>query len=173
MTSPDAPRIPGTSAVDLSALPRRSSSTSARPRVNPLGVPTPPPPNPYGADIGELTPSERNEAAILVGSLMQSYSDKPMTESTVRMLENEARSRFAEELGLVVSFDWDDATVDADPNSDRVWFTPKIVIEARVEERATDFDRIKREVRSGEADGVAGVIRDGEWHEDAKRKTIG
>lgn len=166
------PRIPGTSAYDLSSLSSRSPASSARPQVNPLGVPTPPPPNPYGADIGELTPSERNEAAILVGQLMRKYSDKEMTEARITQFENESRARFAEELGLVVSFDYDNAVADADPNSDKVWFCPSIVIEARVEEKSIDFDRISHEVRSGEADGTPGVIRDGKFYDDPKKKNI-
>lgn len=184
--SPRARRLPGTNAVDLSSLashapihPRSASNTTATPRpsITPLGVPSSVSPNahnPYGEDVKELTPSEANEAAILTGILMKKYSDKALTEQVARQLENEARERFAEQLGLIVSIDWDseDATVDADPNSDRIWFTPSIVVEGRTAKHEVDFEQIAAEVRAGEADGQPGVIRDGKMYDEAKKKNI-
>lgn len=185
--------IPGTNAVDLSSLTSPSpnpspsptsppaSPTTANPRrpITPLGAPSPVSPNasnPYGEDVKELTPSEQNEAAILAGALMKKYSDKVLTESVARQLENEARERFAEQLGLIVTVSWDgeedQVTVDADPNSDRIWFCPSIIIEARTDRHEIDFEKIQQEVRAGEADGQPGVLRNGEWHDDTKKKNI-
>lgn len=165
--------IPGTNAVDLSRMGQRTPNPNA-PKVNPLGVPAQRNPNynPYGADV-ELTPKERNEAVILWREIAKRYEYKELTESTVQQLVNECKHEFAEKLGLIVDLTWDGGVdVDADPNSDKIYFLPNLVIEARTEERPTDYDEIKHQVRAGEADGKPGVVREDGWHEDARRKQV-
>ena len=169
--------IPGTHVPDLSSLKRRPGTPGKdRPQVNPLGVPQNNAnfaPNPYGADIGELTPDERNKVVILWREIAKRYEYREMDETTVTQLVNECRERFANELGLVVDLTWDGGVdVDADPNSEKVYFLPNLVLEARVSEVATDYEQIARETQEGLADGKVGVFRDGEVHEDAKRKQI-
>jgi len=175
--------IPGTSIPDLNfrgTAPSRSPLSSLPPG-HPLVSPPPPPPgnpfyvNPYGEEVGELLPWEQNAALAIVTELMQAFSSTTMTQDAVRKLEGEAKERFAEELGLVVTLDWDANSPEPDgiPSSDRVWFSPNLVIEARIHKHTVDHDEVARAVVSGEADGITGYIRsDGTRSEEPRRKHI-
>lgn len=126
-----------------------------------------------GSDQVELSPAEQNYAAGIVLDLMQRYSMTTLTSESSRQLEAMAVGRFAEEMGLRVSFVLDDPQPDGHSSSDRVWFEPQIIIEERLAPHATDHDEMKRQVAEGVAGNEAFYVReDGTQHLDPIRKQV-
>jgi len=125
------------------------------------------------SDEVQLYPSEHIAAKQVREMLQERFQGKNFEDANVkRQFGNETRFRFAEiGLNVDVEFDYDVSDAEWDNN---LYVVPTITITGRIEkEPETDHDRIKHEVQSGVADGVAGVIReDGTLREDPKSKTI-
>jgi hypothetical protein len=137
--------------------------------------------------VAELYPRERNAVLSIKHQLMSELAYRPdsltfTTDMMKRRFEEQARERCAE-IGLVaqVQWSWDDPetgdfspTVADDPNDNNLYWIPRLQIVDRITPMTeVDHDRMKFEVRSGEADGQVGVIReDGSRREDPRSKPI-
>ncbi len=174
---------PKTTEAKAPIVPSTSPTTAKdRPKANPLllpgsagfkdprtgaGVPDP------TGDF-EAYPSELNKLKSFLATIQNKYGFKPFTDSSCTQFENEVKDRAANEIGLVLTVHWKDVDVDDDPNSDTLYWIPTLTVIGRTEANApVDHDQLQAEIRSGELDGQAFVIReDGSKSESARRTVI-
>lgn len=125
--------------------------------------------------VQNLYPTERNALISIKHQLMENMAWKNGTENDLkRRFEEQAKNRCGE-IGLNVSVAWN-YDVDDDPSSSQLYLVPDLIVESRVEGfEETDHDRMKDEIRAGEADGRVGVVDPGDPNKklkDPKRKNI-
>lgn len=126
--------------------------------------------------VQELYPSERNALVSIRHSLMQELSFKAGTEDDLKRRFTEQAKNRCGAIGLVVDIQWE-YDVSDNPEDTALYLNPRIIVNDRANpEPEVDHDRMKTEVRSGEADGKAGLIDpndpDRKLRADSKKKNI-
>jgi hypothetical protein len=124
-------------------------------------------------ELKDLYPTERNKAVSLIAEVQRRFAGKMNFGYLDRVeMENMLKDLFEKHMRLDISVTWD---VESGVNPEDSVFIPIPVINGRLDALdEMDHDRIKYEVRAGEADGIAGVMDPNtkELSEDSKRKDI-
>lgn len=108
-----------------------------------------------------------NEVGVILNNKFRNkrFSEKIMIEFTQACQEMYAN------IGFLVGVDWYQAVIPSTGESQTI---PRVLIQGRVTPlEETDHDRVRHDIVTGKADGVAGYVReDGSKHEDPIKRII-
>lgn len=128
--------------------------------------------------VKEIYPSERNDLTIMWADMTRRLTFKAARneadmDQKKAAFREEAKNRCAA-LGFVAEVVWEPDCSD-EPDDWNLYWTPSLQLVARINKiDEVDHDRLRHEIRSGEADGVAGVVdpNSGLLKEDSKKRDI-